>query len=77
MNKRRPAELGRRTVRGGAAEDKEAEARRINAQPWEPPPGKVKQQCRHCRYLFAAPITTEAGLLCPDCLAAGTKAEPA
>ena len=55
MDKTRRAEPGRRTVRGGAAEDKEAEARRINAQPWEPPPGMVKRQCQHCRYFFAAP----------------------
>ena len=39
----------------------------------------VKRQCPHCRYFFAAPITAEAGLLCSDCLAEGTKtaAQPA
>jgi hypothetical protein len=31
----------------------EAEARAINAQPWEPPPGMVKRQCPECRYFFA------------------------
>ena len=55
-------------------EDEEADARAINAQPWEPPPGMVKRQCPHCRYLFAAPSAEpEAVLLCPDCAAAGTR----
>ena len=39
LNKQRRPKFGHRTVRGGAAEDKEAEARRINVQSWEPPPG--------------------------------------
>ena len=48
-------------------EDEEADARAINAQPWEPPPGMVKRQCPHCRYFFAVPsIKSEAVLLCPD-----------
>jgi hypothetical protein len=65
--------------RGYGMSEKEAEARAVNAQPWEPPPGMIKRQCGHCRYFFAAPITAEAGLLCPDCSAEGTKtaAEPA
>jgi hypothetical protein len=54
-------------------EDEEADARAINAQPWEPPPGMIKRQCPYCRYLFAAPIEPEAVLLCPDCAAAGTR----
>jgi hypothetical protein len=40
----------------------EAEARAINAQPWEPPPGMVKRQCPECRYFFAllpSPARTE------------------
>ena len=54
--------------------DEEANARAINAQPWEPPPGMVKRQCPECRYFFAAlSIEPEAVLLCPDCAAAGTK----
>jgi hypothetical protein len=36
--------------------DEEADARAVNAEPWEPPPGMVKQQCRECRYFFAAPV---------------------
>ena len=36
-------------------EDEPADARAINAQPWEPPPGMVKRQCPECRYFFAAP----------------------
>jgi hypothetical protein len=35
-------------------EDEEADARAVNAQPWEPPPGMVKRQCPYCRYFFAA-----------------------
>jgi hypothetical protein len=54
-------------------EDEQADARAINAQPWEPPPGMVKRQCPECRYFFAAPIEREAVLLCPDCAAAGTR----
>ena len=54
-------------------EDEEADARAINAQPWEPPPGMVKRQCPYCRYFFAAPSIAEAELLCPDCAAAGTR----
>ena len=45
------------------ATDKE-EARAINAEPWDPPPGMMKRQCLRCRYWFASPI--EVGL-CPDC----------
>lgn len=55
-------------------EDVEADARAINAEPWDPPPGMVKRQCPHCRYFFAAPSSEpEAVLLCPDCAAAGTR----
>ena len=53
--------------------DEEADARTINAQPWEPSPGMVKRQCPNCRYFFAAPVKPEDVLLCPDCAAAGTK----
>jgi hypothetical protein len=55
-------------------EDEEADARAVNAQPWEPPPGMVKRQCPYCRYFFAAPAIEPGGaLLCPDCAAAGTR----
>jgi hypothetical protein len=42
-----------------------AEARRINAEPWEPLPGMVKLRCIECHYWFAArePATDR----CPDC----------
>ena len=54
--------------------DEEADARAINAQPWEPLPGMVKRECTECQYFFAAPaVEPEAVLLCPDCAAAGTK----
>jgi hypothetical protein len=69
MNKKRRAERGHRTVKGGAAEDKDAEARRINVQPWDPPPGMIKRQCPECRYFFAAP----EGVAPPDCMALGTR----
>ena len=36
--------------------ENEATTRAINARPWEPPPGMVKQQCPDCRYWFAAPV---------------------
>jgi hypothetical protein len=53
--------------------DEEADARAINAQPWEPLPGMVKRECPECQYFFAAPaVEPEAVLLCPDCAAAGT-----
>ena len=55
-------------------EDVEADARAINAEPWDPPPGMVKRECPHCRYFFAAlSIEPEAVLRCPDCAAAGTR----
>ena len=37
----------------------EAAARAINAEPWEPPSGMVKLQCLECRYLFAAPASSQ------------------
>ena len=56
-----------RTVKRDGMKDEEADARAINAQPWEPPPGMIKRQCPHCRYFFAAPsiawwIWPKAGL---------------
>lgn len=33
----------------------EVEARAINAQPWDPPPGMVKRRCPECCYWFATP----------------------
>jgi hypothetical protein len=46
---------------------REAQARIINAQPWEPLPGMVKRRCSRCSYWFATrdPATER----CPDCLA--------
>jgi hypothetical protein len=46
----------------------EAEARAINAEPWEPLPGMVKRRCLRCRFVFVvkaelAGTTTT----CPDC----------
>lgn len=46
--------------------DEEPDARAINAEPWEPPPDMVKQQCRACRYFFASPVVSDMPL-CPDC----------
>ena len=54
--------------------DEEPDARVINAQPWEPLAGMVKQRCPGCRYFFATPVTSDAIALCPDCAALGTKA---
>jgi hypothetical protein len=48
----------------------EAEARAINAQPWEPLPGMLKRRCDWCRYFFAAPANSHEPR-CPDCVRAG------
>jgi hypothetical protein len=54
--------------------DEEANARAINAQPWEPLPGMVKRECPECWYFFAAPgHRARTGLLCPDCASEGTR----
>jgi len=66
LNKKRLAE----PVHRGGFMDAEAEARAVNAEPWEPLPGMVKQRCEGCRYLFATPADCEAPR-CPDCVAAG------
>jgi hypothetical protein len=52
--------------------DEEADARVINAQPWEPPPGMVKRQCPECRYYFAA-TPNAAEPRCWDCVAFGSR----
>ena len=43
----------------------DAEAHRINEQPWEPMPGHVKLRCAECRFLFSSPDPSAAQ--CPDC----------
>jgi hypothetical protein len=43
----------------------EAEARAVNAEPWEPPPGMLKARCAACSYWFAAPDARVER--CPDC----------
>ena len=54
-----------------AAAEAEAEARAINAEPWEPPLGMVKRLCPQCRYFFASPVdSTEPR--CVNCAARGT-----
>jgi len=53
----------------------EAVVRAINAEPWEPLPGMVKQQCPVCRYFFAAPTDSEEPR-CPDCLDKAPRARP-
>jgi hypothetical protein len=68
MNKRLPAEL----VLQDEPTGEEASARAINAEPWEPLPGMIKQQCPECRYFFAAPVAAPT-LLCPDCASEGTR----
>jgi hypothetical protein len=62
---------GEPVLRGGLASE-EAAARAINAQPWEPLPGMVKQQCPACRYFFAAQAAAPS-LLCPDRAGVGTR----
>lgn len=43
----------------------DAEARRINCQPWQPLPGMVKLRCTTCFFWFAAPAADLE--ICPDC----------
>jgi len=54
-----------------APEEAEATARAINAEPWEPMRGRVKQQCPQCRYFFASPVDS-AERRCADCASLGT-----
>jgi DNA-directed RNA polymerase subunit RPC12/RpoP len=50
-------------------------ARAVNAEPWEPLPGMVKQRCSQCGYFFAVLVAeAEATSRCPDC--AGRPALP-
>jgi hypothetical protein len=51
-----------------SAWEREAEARRINAQPWQPLPGMARRRCDRCSYWFAVPmVIAEATPHCPDC----------
>ncbi len=59
--------------RGYGMSEKEADARAINAEPWEPPPGMERRHCPHCRYFFAAASGSELAARCPDCMALGTR----
>jgi hypothetical protein len=59
--------------RQGSEDEDEASSRAVNAQPWEPMPGMVKQQCPRCRYFFAAAPANEERR-CPDCAGWGTRA---
>ena len=48
--------------------DDEYEARRINAEPWEPLPGMTKKRCSQCRYWFAVKAElAERTATCPNC----------
>jgi hypothetical protein len=68
---------GLKSTKGGsvarkpASDEAEAEARAINAEPWEPMAGMVKRQCVRCRYFFASPAdSTERR--CANCVSLGT-----
>jgi hypothetical protein len=54
-----------------AADEAEATARMINAEPWEPMAGMVKRQCPQCRYFFALPVESPERR-CADCASLGT-----
>ena len=54
-----------------ASDEAEAEARAINAGPWEPMAGMVKRQCTRCRYFFAS-LADSAERCCTDCASLGT-----
>lgn len=41
------------------------EERRVNALPWEPPPGMTKRQCERCGFYFSAIQSDQP--LCIDC----------
>jgi hypothetical protein len=59
-----------RDRRQRSAWEREAQARVVNAQPWEPMPGMVKKRCSRCSYWLAVRVTeAEATPRCPDCLA--------
>ena len=58
--------LGEAVLRGGFA-SAEAAVRAVNAEPWEPLPGMVKRECPECRYVFAAPASSQE-LRCQDFL---------
>jgi hypothetical protein len=46
----------------------EATSRSVNAEPWDPLPGMVKQRRSQCRYFFAVlAAEAEATSRCPDC----------
>ena len=68
MSKR---QLGEPVLRAGGLAHVEAEARAVNAEPWDPPPGMVKRRCHRCAYWFAA-VEPEAWC-CPDCASLGTR----
>jgi hypothetical protein len=53
-------------MRAGPISLAEAEARAVNAEPWEPLPGMVKRQCPACSYFFAARPNRDEPR-CPDC----------
>ncbi len=56
------------------APELETEARAINAEPWDPPPGMIKRQCPRCGYFFASSVTAaDAVVPCPDCVILGAK----
>jgi hypothetical protein len=58
-------------ARKPASDEAEAEARAINAEPWEPMPGMMKRLCPQCRYFFASPVeSTERR--CANCVSLGT-----
>ena len=59
--------------RKSAPDEAEAEARAINAEPWEPMIGMVKRQCPRCRYFFASPVDS-AERRCANCVSLGTGA---
>jgi hypothetical protein len=46
---------------------RDAAARAINAEPWEPLPGMVKLRCTDCHYWFAS--RDVAAERCADCCA--------
>jgi hypothetical protein len=69
---RRKALMNKQRLEKAVPADAEAVARRVNAQPRQPPRGMVKLRCPDCRYWFAAPQPRTPR--CPDCASFGSRA---
>ena len=65
---RRATDRRHRTGQRGGMKDEEADARAVNAEPWEPLPGMVKREFPEYQYFFAAPAIEPEGCPAPIAL---------